>query len=257
VADLEPLLRFWRALDARFERVEPAWWGAVVTDSRFPAIWDVNYARIETEDPALSLAEVETALLPELQRAGCRNLHTVVFHPEELTGLVAEASSRGDRLTWDEVMVHRGDPSEPMTAVEVEEVGTFDGSFWSRYRESLREFGISEEVAIEQLTEIERQVLIPAGKRWFAVRDEDRAVSLGSLIALEGVGYIDHVVTFPEARRRGHARAITRRMMGESRAADQDPLYLLVEPDSGARSVYERLGFETITHIASTLRPLP
>jgi hypothetical protein len=41
------LIRFWRALDGLFGAPETTWWGAVVTDPRFPTIWDANYARID------------------------------------------------------------------------------------------------------------------------------------------------------------------------------------------------------------------
>jgi GNAT superfamily N-acetyltransferase len=256
VADLEPLLRFWRALDAAFEIVEPAWWGGVVADSRFPGVWDVNYARVETDDPSLSLAEVESSLLPLLDRSGARHTHMVLFHPERLTTILSEASTRGDRLSWDTAMELRGRTPDVPSGVEVEEVSPLDPAFWPAYRGSLREFQVTEEDAVRQLVDIERDVLIPAGKRWFAVREGGRPLALGSLIGLEGAGYVDHVVTLPEARRRGYAGAIVLRILQEARRSDLDHLYLLAERGAEAVSIYERLGFEAIAHIASTLRPL-
>lgn len=256
MADLEPLLRFWRALDAVFETVEPAWWGGVVADSRFPGIWDVNYARVETDDPGLSLAEVESSLLPLLDRSGARHAHMVLFHPEQLTTILSEASTRGDRLSWDTAMELRGRTPDVPSGVEVDEIGPLDPAFWPAYRESLREFQVTEEDAVRQLVDIERDVLIPAGKRWFSVREEGRLLALGSLIRLEGTGFVDHVVTFPEARRRGFAGAVVRRIVQEARRSDLDHLYLLAERGAEAVSIYERLGFEAIAHIASTLRPL-
>lgn len=255
MADLEPLLRFWRALDLAFESVEPAWWGGVVADSRFPGIWDVNYARVETDDAALSLGEVESSLLPVMDRIGARHTHMVVFHPEQLTALLSEASTRGDRLSWDTAMELRGQAPDAPSAIDVDEVDPRDPSFGPAYRGSLGEFQITEEDAIRQLEDIERDVLIPAGKRWFAVREAGRPRALGSLIGMEGVGYVDHVVTFPEARRRGYAGAVVRRIAEEARRSDLDHLYLLAEPGAEAAALYERLGFEAIAHIASTLRP--
>jgi GNAT superfamily N-acetyltransferase len=254
VADLEPFLRFWRALDATFERVETIPWGAVVTDPRFPSIWDVNYARVETADPRLTLPDVESALLPPIERSGARHVHLVVFHPEELTGILTEASSRGDKLSWDAVMELGGAPVEPPSEIRVEEVVRFDRRFWRAYRESLRHFEIAETEVVEQLVGMEREVLIPGGKRWFEVREGSRPVAFGSLVSFEGVGYVDHVVTFPKARRRGFASAITRRIVTEARAAGLGHVYLLVEPDGHAVALYERLGFVLVAQIASTLR---
>ena len=96
------VLRFWRALDERFGSVEPVWWGAVVTDARFPMIWDANYARVDVAAPDLRLADIESHLLPALRDAGAPVMHVVTFHPEEATSLLSELSSRGDRLggTW-------------------------------------------------------------------------------------------------------------------------------------------------------------
>jgi ribosomal protein S18 acetylase RimI-like enzyme len=255
MADLEPLLRFWRALDSAFETVEPSWWGGVVADSRYPDIWDVNYARVETDDDALSLPEVESSLLPVMNRIGARHVHMVVFHPERLTALLSEASTRGDRFSWDTIMELRGEAPDAPSAIDVEEIDPHDPSFWPAYRGSLGEFRITEHDAIRQLVDIEREVLIPAGKRWFAVRVARRAQALGSLIGMEGVGYVDHIVTFPEARRRGYAGAVVRRIVEEARRSDLDHLYLLAEPGAEALALYERLGFEAIGHIASTLRP--
>lgn len=257
MSDLGPLLRFWQALDARFQIVEPTWWGAVVSDPRFPAIWDANYARVEVDDPALGLAEVEAASLPVLRASGARHSHTVVFHPEQVTGVLTGASSRGDELSWDTVMALEGDVPDPTTSADVREVMTFDRGFWERYRRSLPEFDITEGEAIEQLVDIEQTVLLPAGKRWFEIRDDgERVVAQGSLLALEGVGYVDHIVTYPEARRRGHASAMTARIIEEARAMGLDHLFLLVERGSRARSVYERLGFIEVAEWASTLGPL-
>ncbi len=256
MADLEPLLRFWRALDSAFETVEPSWWGGVVADSRFPDIWDVNYARVETDDSALSLAEVESSLLPVMDRIGARHVHMVVFHPEQLTALLSAASTRGDRLSWDTAMELRGKTPDAPSGIDVEEVDPHDPSFWPAYRGSLGEFRITEEDAIRQLEDIERDVLIPAGKRWFTVREDSRPRALGSLLGMEGVGYVDHVATFPEARRKGYAGAVVRRIADEARRSDLDHVYLLVELGAEVASLYERLGFEAIGHIASTLRPL-
>jgi ribosomal protein S18 acetylase RimI-like enzyme len=255
VADLEPLVRFWRALDSAFETVQPTWWGGVVADSRFPRIWDVNYARVETDDAALSLAEMESSLLPVMDRIGARHVHMVVFRPEQLTALLSAASTRGDRLSWDIVMELRGEVPDAASAIAVEEIDLHDSSFWPAYRRSLGEFRITEQDVIRQLVDVEREVLTPAGKRWFAVREAGRVQALGSLVGMEGVGYVDHVVTFPEARRRGYAGAVVRRIAEEARRSDLDHLFLLAEPGAQAIALYERLGFEAIGHIASTLRP--
>jgi len=253
MADLEPLLAFWRAQDALFERVETTWWGAVVYDARFPRIQEPNYARVETHQP-VGLPEIEEALLPAMRESGSARSHVVVFHPEDQTDLVATASTRGDRIAWDLVMVASG--NEVAAPEHVEEVSELDGGFWADQRDSARLFDVSEEDTLDQLQAMEREVLIPAGRRWFAVVDGDRRVALAALLVLERTAFIDHVATFPAARRRGHAEALTRGLVSEAIASGAERTYLLADPEGDAVRIYGRVGFDGIGHLASWLSPL-
>jgi GNAT superfamily N-acetyltransferase len=215
----------------------------------FPAIQEPNYARVETRQP-VRLDEIEDALAPAMHASGSERSHVVIFHPEDQTDLIAGASTRGDRIAWDLVMVTGGDV-EPTGRVE--EVSAFDGPFWAVHRDSARLFDVGDEETLDQLQAVERDVLIPAGRRWFAVVDDGRRVALAALLVLERTGFVDHVVTFPNARRRGHAEALTRRIVGEAKAMGSERTYLLAEPEGGAARIYDRIGFEPVTHLASWL----
>ena len=255
MADLEPLLAYWRAQDALLRSVDPTWWGAVVADPRYPTVQEAHYARVEAERP-VGLTEIEAQLVPALVRSGCRRAHVVVFRPEEQTELLVQASTRGERIVWDLVMAHEG-PAERAPDDPVEEVGTFDDGFWASLRASTALFGVSDERMLDELSALERDVLVPAGRRWFVVRGErGLAVAFTALLVLEDVGFIDHVLTLPGARRRGHATALARRVLAEARAAGADRTLLLAEPGGIAAALYERLGFERVTHIASWISPL-
>lgn len=255
MASLEPFLRFWRALDGLFDAEDRTGWGAVVSDARYPAVQEANYARVETTRP-VGLDEIETALLPRISGAGCRREHVVVFVPEAQTDLLVEASTRGDRIVWDLVMANTG-PAEARAGDPVEEVEDLGARFWAGHRASLGLFDVSDEAMLDQLAAIEREVLIPAGRRWFVIPGADRApVAFSALLVLEGIAFIDHVVTLPEARRHGHATALTRRMLAEARAAGAEATYLLAEPRGTAAGLYGRLGFERVTQIASWIAPV-
>jgi ribosomal protein S18 acetylase RimI-like enzyme len=54
------------------------------------------------------------------------------------------------------------------------------------------------------------------------------------MLVLDGIGYLDHVVTFPHARRRGFATALSRRAVAEAGSAGAERVYLLAEPDGDA-----------------------
>ncbi|MGH2672663.1 MAG: GNAT family N-acetyltransferase [Actinomycetota bacterium] len=247
--DLEPLLRYWRAQDELFDRVEPAWWGAVVSDPRYPSVQEPNYARVETEQP-VKLAEVEQALLPAMARCACRRAHVVVFRPEQQTDLLVEAGTRGDPILWDLVMERSG-ATESDRGPRVEEVEVFDGAFWRAHRESLAWFDVKDAGVVDEIAAIERDLFVPAGRRWFTVRQGGTSVAFAALLVLEGVGYIDHVVTFPEARRRGYARALARHAASESATAGAERTYLLADRDGVATTLYRSIGFRPVTTIAS------
>ncbi|MFI5392884.1 MAG: GNAT family N-acetyltransferase [Myxococcota bacterium] len=253
----EHVLRFWRALDEQFGSVEPAWWGAVVTDARFPMIWDANYARVDVAAPDLRLADIEGNLLPALRDAGAPVMHVVMFHPEEATSLLSELSSRGDRLGWDLVMDLDGEPPPP-TDVEVEPLEGRD-DLWDTVADSLVLFGAEPGHALDQFRTLERDVLAPAGKRWFGVVDRDgRVQSLGALVVLGDVGYVDNIATFPPFRGRGLASAVTATITQAARRAGANHVFLLADPEASAIvSMYERLGFGSAGTLASARGPIP
>lgn len=254
----EHVLRFWRALDARFESVHDTQWGAVVTDRRFPAIWDANYARIDSGGPPAG--SVARELRPRLEMVGAPVFHTVSFDPESSTGLLSQLSTAGHSVAWDLVMGRGGNQATAEQAdldVDVEEI-TGAPDLWDRVQRSFSLFGVRTDEAKLQLRQIEEDVMEPAGKRWFGIRRHGRIVSLGAMLLLEGVGYVDNVATFPRSRGRGYAGAIVSRIARESAAAGSEDVILLADPGAaGAVGLYERLGFLPLGRLVSTKGPIP
>jgi GNAT superfamily N-acetyltransferase len=253
----EPLQRLWISLDELVADVLPTPWGAVVTDARFPEVWDTNYARVDVATE-VSVATIEADLLPALLRARARVEHVVSFHHEAHGRLLAELSARGHRISWDLAMVLDGSPGI-VEDIAVEELPPGD-VLWAAAAGSMRDsFGIEPAAAVEQLLTLERAVLGPAGKRWFAVRDDHgRPVSLGTLLVLGGTGYVDNVATDPAARGRGYAGAIVTRIGQETREAGAAGPFLLTDPGSPAVvRFYERRGFAPVGFLASTKGSMP
>jgi ribosomal protein S18 acetylase RimI-like enzyme len=244
--------RFWSTLDGRFERVEPHPWGAVVTDQRFGDVWDVNYARVERMQPGLTLAEIERSLDPALARVGAKHRHLVLFEPDEMSEILVAGSSRGAIVTWDSVMsVAVSDVEAPPPEPVVEEVEEADAAFLAVIRGSLAEFDVDDDRVAEQLMAIETTILLPAGKRWFRISADERVAALGSLLRLGEEALVDHIVTFPFARRRGYAEAIVRSIAHAAAADGASTLLLMADPDGPAERLYERIGFRRARTIAS------
>jgi GNAT superfamily N-acetyltransferase len=257
MSDVRAFLQFWRALDSAIERVVETPWGAVVSDARFPLIWDVNYARVDAERD-VRLSDVRAALDRELARTGARHEHLVCFWPELQTGLLGELGRSGNRISWDIVMIHRGGDPEP-PAVAVEEVKTFDDAFWRAVRTSLAAFDVTEPASLDQLMRLEGEVALPDGKRWFSIRRSlgEEPLALGALIEHEGVAYLDHIVTVPGARRRGYGSAMVRKIVQVAHDDGIERITLLADRGGKPADLYRRLGFEDLTYLASSVRRLP
>ena len=250
----DPLIRFFKTLDETAERVERTWWGTVATDSRFPRIWDANYASVENTESDVSLSDVESALVPAVKQAGVGFVHVVVFHPGD-SRVLSEAEARGDRIHVDTVMQHIGSVPDLKGEHLVREATEQGDRFWERIGRGLREFDVTQPEVIEEMVRREREVLTPFGKRWFTVGLDGEIAGFGALYVLEGVGYVDNVVTFPESRRQGIGGAIVSCIVEKARAAGARLVYLLAD-EPGPIRLYERLGFNDVGRIASFLRPL-
>jgi ribosomal protein S18 acetylase RimI-like enzyme len=253
----EHTLRFWRAVDALFARVLPTRWGAVVTDGRFPAIWDANYARVDAPSAGVSLAEVAAELSPALAESRAETFHVVSFEPDVRSGLLSELVARGHGLSWDVVMQDDGSATIEGRSIAVDELVP-DEPFWARVHEGLGLFGVEEPAAVDQLCRIEREVLAPGGKRWFGVRERGRIRSMAGSMVLGDVAYVDNVATFPRSRGRGYATAVTERIVREARRAGVEHVVLFADPDDDAvLRMYERLGFREVGRVASTKGAIP
>jgi ribosomal protein S18 acetylase RimI-like enzyme len=251
----EHVSRYWRASDRSFQRLRPTWWGAVVTDARYPAIWDVNYARVDVSSGEVGLDDVSAELAPALVRAGVATFHVVCLAPDLDTGVLPALAVLGHGRTWDVVMDLVDDPriSPDIEVIELEP----GPALWPTIGESLALFGVDDVDARTQLVRIEAEVLTPAGKRWFGVIDADRVVATAALMVFDGVGHVDNVATSPEARGRGFASAITARLVREAQVAGAEHVMLLADPDAPTVTrLYERLGFRDVGRLASTKGPV-
>jgi ribosomal protein S18 acetylase RimI-like enzyme len=254
VSLLAPLVRLFAALDDLLEHSERTAWGATVTDSRFPLIYDANYARIDGQTDA-SLNEVEALLMPQAMAAGVRFVHIVAFDPQRTPRIVREMShgSPPPEVNVDTVMRvdPRRDPDGEHRVVELEH----GPELWAHLSATLPEFDVKDPQTIEQLVRWQREVFAPQGKRWFAVAVDGAVASSGSMIVRDDAAYVDDVITLPWARRRGIAAAIVRHMIGLADEGGAEHVYLLAD-EPGPIRLYERLGFEAIGESVGSLRQL-
>lgn len=240
----QKLLGQWLHAQRHFHRQVLHTWGSVVADARYPDLIVPNTALVVMSRP-VSAEEVLGAFDEAAPHAVRRSVSVLV--PDRQYRLIAELSSSGGTFFFDRALV--AGPTPDLDTSRVEEIPMDDEAFRRAHRITSGLFGITEPHEIEQLERVDREVLRPAGRRWFGVRGDDG--DLEALAALDtGVaGEIDHVATLPAARGRGHASALVARCVAEARAAGDETVLLLAQPDGDAERLYRGLGFEPIGEV--------
>lgn len=242
----EPLLSFWFAYESLGSSLVRAPWGLVVTDARYPRIYDANHAGVVEASPDLTLRDIRAVLEPALNRVGCPYEHIEFLDTSDDCPAYRELREALPGTTPDAMMVFEGEsvPSPETDHVAMAEVARPDEEFWRAYRDSRVEFGEDMEAEVlDQLVQRDRRVFAPAGLRIFAGTSDGRTVGFATLISLGGVGYVDNVVTLAAYRRRGVASGAVCLAVRASRDAGDEVTFLFAEDGGGPQRLYERLGF--------------
>jgi GNAT superfamily N-acetyltransferase len=255
----EPLLEFWLAVSRLSPHFERTPWGTVIGDPRYPLIWDANHAGVFEHHDQLSAEEIRAAARPTLRRVKAAFEHAEFWDPPDPCPALDDLRAGAERRGADVVMVHERDSIvDPPPGVSVQEIENPGPDFWRVYSASRNMFGerLPADV-VEQMDRRDREVLIPGGLRLFTASVGGRLAGLANLLSLQGVGYIDNVVTFPDHRRRGVATATITRLVEESLGGGDRTIHLLADEGQPPQRLYERLGFRVRARIASCTRRLP
>lgn len=254
----DPILSCWYGMESLAETFDRTPWGVLISDPRYPTIYDANHAGILESAPGLELEEIRATLHPLLRRAGATHEHIEVMDASDPCPAVDALRAEQQRVTSDVVMRFQGNGAEPLSDATVEEVWASDADFWRVYRDSRNEFGetLSEEV-VDQLVARDLEVFVPAGMRFFAGRIDGEIAGFTSLIPGDGAAYVDNVVTLSAYRKRGVASATVTRALAAAEEQGIATVFLLAEENGDPQRLYERLGFRVVTRAMGFTRPLP
>jgi ribosomal protein S18 acetylase RimI-like enzyme len=252
-----PILDFWYAAEALAQTCVRTPWGVVITDARYPTIYDANHAGILELAPDLILEEVRATLRPLLHAAGATHEHIEVMDLSDPSPAADELRREQPGVSADVVMRFEGGGVDPECDARVEEIAAPDDSFWQVYRDTRTDFGepFDGEV-IDQLVARDKDVYFPAGLRFFAGTFGGEIAGFTSLIELSGTAYVDNVVTRPSFRRRGVASATVTRAAEAALERGVETVFLLADEGGDPARLYERLGFRVVGRAAGFTRPL-
>jgi ribosomal protein S18 acetylase RimI-like enzyme len=255
----EPIRSFFYAYESLAARVVRTPWGLVVTDRRYPDVYDANKAQVLEAAPGLTFEDMRRVLVPMLERDGIDFEHVEFMCMADRMAAVGEAQAACGRSRPDAVMAIDAVDATPAprpSQAEVREVTDPDQGFWKIWIDSRLDFGTPmPQPVLDQLLDRDRSVFRPAGMRIFAGYLDGELAGFCSLLSMEAAGYIDSVVTRREHRRKGVASATVMAAAAASRRARDRATFLLAEYGGRPQRLYEGLGFSVIARANGFTRP--
>jgi GNAT superfamily N-acetyltransferase len=244
VGALDRVLAFMRdGCAGTADMVKPIEAGMVLSTPSLPLVWSVNQLRVTEPLPFDSVVE-----LAEEELAEIGYLHIVVEHPLAGPDLEAAFATAGWKIERDLIMVLAGAPDRAADADvvvdadedEVNEVMT-------------RWHGEGGETSAEELAQLVAYSRREAGvhdDRLLGIRSsEGHLTAITKLRGDRRTAQIEDVYTVPEARGRGHARALVTRAIELAREDGHELIFITADDRDWPKLLYERLGFRPLGHM--------
>jgi GAF domain-containing protein len=243
VTDDEARIRaFTRTLAERIaQRREPFRFGTALFCDSLPKVWDLNYLRVESPAGAPELAAEAEAV-----HAAAGHGHRKILVEDE--GPAAALRPELEALGWateaDVVMILRRPADRPADTSGVSEVSE-DVLAPAREAGMLAEaWPVSDPESVRQVLAAERLLDEATDVRRFAWLVGGEVASYCDLYSDGPTAQIESVMTLPEFRNRGLARAVITRAAEEAGAAGAELVFLFAEEDDWPKKLYEKLGFD-------------
>lgn len=214
--------------------------GVAYFNDELPAVWDVNFLRLDgpCPDPAAEADRLQGAFAhrkvliedPELAARFRPALRRRGFGERALLAL---ARPPGGRVDADVRELPYDDVRELRRQILSEQLVPYDPA------------------VVEQLIEAGAH-FARAGGRWLALSDAGRLAGHCVLYSREGLAQIEDVAVLAADRGRGLSRRLIEHAL-ELVAADHDAVFIQAERDEWPAAFYRRLGFEPVEERADFL----
>jgi N-acetylglutamate synthase-like GNAT family acetyltransferase len=236
------------------ERLEPTPFGPVVVHTRLNRVHDLNFLR--AEQPGEATAEELAAEAERVQgAAGIGHRRVNIRDDAQRERLEPQFG----RLGWNPerfvLMVQRRGPDRPSQHEVCEVTEPEVRPLWA---EAIRhEPHGKDETLVPQILEHLQAMSEAMPTRLFAVQADGKLVAHTALYSEDGVSQVENVVTLPDYRGRGLARALVLHACAESQSAGNDLTFLVADADDWPQKLYAKLGFETVGRYARFFIRLP
>lgn len=219
-----------RVHDAGAARREEFAGGVAYFHDALPAVWDVNFLRLDRP------CEAPAAEADRLQ-AGIGHRKVLIEDPALLERFGPELRARGfgERALVAMAREPGGELDPGVREVPYEDVVPL------RQEVLAEQLNPPDPAVIEQVVEANRLESRSVGI-WLAIADEGRLAGHCIVYSHGGLAQIENVATLRAHRRRGLSRRLLRHAL-ELAAADHDTVFLTAEADGFPAAFYRRLGF--------------
>lgn len=255
MTDLERCLEFVKTMaDGSAGKRVPSAHGVALLGPDLPDVWSRNYLLLGEGNAHVSAAELAEEVDAIFRPLGLKHRKVEVF--DDATG--ARLQPGFAKLGWssecDVIMVATRPADREVDTSGVDEV-TAD-ELVPTWTESwhLDPHVFSPHVA-HQLVENKRRLPETRDTRFFAARVEREIGAYCEVYSDGKTAQIENVFTLERFRKRGLARAVVSKALGEARAADHELVFLIADRDDWPKELYGKLGFDVVGRIWEFLLP--
>ncbi|MEA2447640.1 MAG: hypothetical protein QOK47_1277 [Actinomycetota bacterium] len=242
--DLKRIRRFLRHhQDASATRTQGWRWGTACSHEGLPRVYDLNFLRLEENDPAITV----DALIAEADRVQERLGHREIWVEDEQLALELEPGFKdaGWKVNRHVIMAHKRPLDRDPDTSEVETVE--EKQVWPSRAEFLRTYEwCRDDELVAQMHGAYRIWLSAGNGRDLAIQRDGRPVSFAMLWSQGDTAQIEDVATLEAYRNQGMSRTVIAKALELARADGSDLVFLVADDEDWPKQLYEKLGFDPV-----------
>ena len=216
--------------------------GWVVRSANWPAVWMLNHVRVTSEVTYEHATE-----LCRRHLADANFDHLFVEHQGSGPALAERFRQEGWEVDVELNSVLTGEADRRVDTRAVIEPGEDQAlALMERWMADDETLKLSPE-ELRQLVDVNRQVWRQRRARRLGIRGPDGKLAGITMLFSDGrIGQVEDVYVVPEARGKGHGRALVTRATELAREAGHELTFIVADDNGWPKQLYRKLGFEPV-----------